>query len=53
MKIYYIFFGLVLVLQIEILGLIILNGGNLRVWNSQAKFNDSVIQLITNQCMNK
>lgn len=50
MKITFAVFVLVVILlEVQILGLLFLNGGNVKVWNAQMKLNDSIIQAIGNK----
>lgn len=48
-----VFVVVMLLIQVEVLGLLFLNGGNLRLWSAQSQLNDSMISLISNQCINK
>lgn len=41
------------ILQLEIVMLLSLDGTNLALWHAQLKFNQGVVELLTNQCLNK
>lgn len=44
---------MIALLQLEILGLVLLNNHNLRLWGSQIDFNSNVIGLVTKECISK
>lgn len=44
---------LIVLLQVEILGMMALDRHNLSLWSSQIDFNSSLIGLVTKECINK
>lgn len=51
-NLFYVLCAMALILQIEILMLVFMIGGNIKTWEHQINFNDNVIEALSTQCSN-
>lgn len=51
-KIYLTTFGVALIVQLEFLMVMALFGANFKIWHAQATFNDKIIEVVNQSCLN-